>query len=194
MTAPRIRLGAPLSLLVAAGCVAGTYWPGAGYLGISGGLGALLLPWTWLRLVTWPFVHADTSHLLGNMMFFLLLSPNLEKKQGWFEYLFCLVATAMVIGVAHLAFGHTGTMLIGASGWVFMMILLTTFVGVEPGTIAVPTLIVAVLYGWQEVRAALTPNHISQLAHLLGGACGLVFGLAGSGQRAGAVSGVATKS
>lgn len=193
MTAPRIRLGAPLSMLVAAGCVLGTYWPGAAAFGISGGIGSLLLPLTWLRLVTWPFVHADTTHLLNNMMLFLLLSPNLEKRQGWFEYLFCLLATAIVIGVAHLAFGQTGTTLIGASGWVFMMILLTTFAGAEPGTIAVPTLIVAALYGYQEVRAAFSANHISQLAHLLGGACGLIFGLAGSGQRGGAVSGVATK-
>ena len=179
----RIRLGAPLTLLVAAGCVLGTYLPGASHFGISGGLGSLVLPWTWLRLITWPFVHADTTHLLGNMMFFLLLSPNLEKKQGWPEYIFCLLATALVIGIGHLAFGHSNTMLIGASGWVFMMILLSTFVGNEPGTISIPTLIVGGLYAWQEVRAALTPNQVSQYAHLLGGACGLIYGMLGSGQR-----------
>lgn len=179
----RIRLGAPLTLLVATGCVLGTYLPGAVHFGIGGGLGSLLLPWTWIRLVTWPFVHADTTHLLGNMMFFLLLSPNLEKKQGWFEYTFCLLVTALVIGVGHLAFGHGNSALIGASGWVFMMILLSTFTGSEVGTISVPTLIVGGLYAWQEVRAALAPNQISQFAHLLGGVCGLIYGLLGSGQQ-----------
>lgn len=116
-------------------------------------------------------------------MLFLLLSPNLEKKQGWMEYLFCLAVTAALIGVAHLVFGRGNTVLIGASGWVFMMILLSTFTSAEVGTISVPTLIVAALYGWQEIRAAFAPNHISQFAHLLGGACGLLFGLFGSGQR-----------
>jgi len=178
----RIHLGAPLTLLVAAGCVAGTYLPGASALGISGGLGSLLAPWTWVRLLAWPFVHVDTAHLLGNLMLFLLLSPNLEQKQGAFEYLFCLVVTSVVIGVAHLAFGRSGTVLIGASGWVFMMILLSTFTVVEAGTISIPTLIVAALFGWQEIRAALTPNQISQFAHLIGGACGLAFGLFGSGR------------
>ncbi len=179
-------------MLIAAGCVLGTYLPGAAHFGISGGLGSLLLPWTWVRLVTWPFVHADTAHLLGNMMLFLLLSPNLEKKQGWFEFGFCLLATAVVIGLCHLAFGRGHTVLVGASGWVFMMILLSTFVSGEPGTISVPTLIVAGLFAWQEVRAALTPNQISQLAHLLGGVCGLVFGLLGSGREPAARAGHTT--
>ena len=179
----RIRLGAPWTLLIAVGCVAGTYLPGAGMFGISGGLGSLLLPLTWLKLFTWPFIHADTGHLLGNMMLFLLLSPGLEAKQGWVEYLFCLLLTAVIVGVGHLAFGRSDTALMGASAWVFMMIILATFTAGEVRTISVPTLIVAVLYGWQEIRAAMTPNHVSQFAHLLGGACGLVYGLLGSGHR-----------
>lgn len=187
----RLRLGSPLTLLVAAGCVAGTYLPGASHFGISGGLGSLLLPLTWLHLVTWPFIHASTAHLLGNMMLFLLLSPQLEHRQGWVEYLFCLLVTSVVIGIGHLAFGASNTALIGASGWVFMMIILSTFAGsAEAGTIAIPTLLVAGLYAWQEIRAALQPNAISQFAHLLGGACGLAFGLLGSGQPEKAASGV----
>jgi rhomboid protease GluP len=179
----RIRLGPPCSLLVALGCVAGTYWPGAELFGIGSGLGALGSPFTWLRLVTWPFVHADTTHLVSNLMLLLLLSPGLEEKQGALEYLFCLVLTAVIIGFAHLTFGHNDTALAGASGWVFMMIILTTFTSGPARTISVPTLVVALLYGAQEVRAAFIPNAVSQFAHLLGGACGLAFGLLGSGRR-----------
>ncbi|HWA27486.1 MAG TPA: rhomboid family intramembrane serine protease [Lacunisphaera sp.] len=180
----RIRLGPPCTLIVALGCVAGTYLPGAAALGISGGLAALASPLTWLRLIAWPFVHVDTAHLLGNMMLFLLLSPGLEAKQGWVEYCFCLLVTSVIIGVGHLTFGANGAALIGASGWVFMMILLATFSAGEPGTISVPTLVVAALFGWQEIRAAFSPSPVSQFAHLLGGACGLVYGLLGSGHRA----------
>jgi membrane associated rhomboid family serine protease len=171
-------------LLVAFGCVLGTYWPGAQALGIGGGIPALLAPLTWLRLGTWPFVHADSAHLASNMMFFLLLSPGLEEKQGALEYGFCLLLTALVIGLAHLVFGSSGTVLVGASGWVFMMIILATFTTGAERTVSVPTLLVAVLYGWQELRAAFTPNAVSHFAHLLGGACGLAFGLLGSGRRA----------
>src|SRR5262249_28327110 len=151
----------------------------------------LWMPWTWVRLLTWPFVHADTAHLLGNMMLFLLLSPNLEARQGKVEYLFCLAVTAVIVGIGHLAFGRTGTALIGASGWVFMMILLSTFTTGEARTIAIPTLLVAGLYAWQEIKLALTPNQVSQFAHLLGGACGLVYGLLGSGQARTAAAGEA---
>jgi membrane associated rhomboid family serine protease len=178
----RIRIGAPLTLLIVAGCVAGTYLPGSGQFGISGGLGSLLLPWTWLRLVTWPFVHADSGHLMGNMMLFLLLSPNLETKQGVLGYIFCLGLTGVIVGLGHLALGQNNTVLVGASGWVFMMILLSTFTTGEARTISVPTLLVATLYAWQEIRAAMMPNSISQFAHLLGGACGLAFGFFGSAQ------------
>jgi membrane associated rhomboid family serine protease len=177
----RIRAGAPLTLIIAAGCVGGTYLPGAAHLAIGGQLSALLLPWTWLQLLAWPFVHASTAHLLGNMMLFLLLSPHLERKQGGVGYLFTLGLTAVIIGMGHLAFGASNTHLIGASGWVFMMIILTTFTTGEPGTVSIPTIIVGGLYAWQEIRAALTPNQVSQFAHLLGGACGLIFGLIGRG-------------
>lgn len=175
-----LRLGPPFTLFVAIACVMGTYLPGATHFGISGGIASLLLPWTWVRLITWPFVHADTGHLLSNMMFFLLLSPALEKRQGWPEYLLCLLVTSVVIGIGHLVFGSSGSVLIGASGWVFMMIILSTFTADSAGTLSLPTLVVAVLYAWREIAAAMTPNHVSQFAHLLGGACGLLFGIFGS--------------
>src|SRR4051812_24905987 len=101
----RLRVGPPLTLLIAAGCVLGTYLPGAAAFGIGGNIGSLLVPWTWLKLVTWPFVHADTAHLLSNMMLFLLLGPALEKQQGAVEFGFCLAITAVIIGLGQLAFG-----------------------------------------------------------------------------------------
>jgi membrane associated rhomboid family serine protease len=106
----------------------------------------------------------------------------LERKQGVLEFLFCLALTSILIGAGHLAFGASNTVLVGASGWVFMMILLTTFLGSQPSTISIPTILVAALYAFQEIRAAFSPNNVSQFAHLLGGACGLVFGYLGSHQ------------
>lgn len=185
---PRIRIGAPLSLAILAGCIAGTYLPGATWFGLSGNLSALMVPLTWLRLFMWPLVHAGTAHLLANIMLFLLLAPALEKRQGPWEFLGCLAATAAVIGLAHLSFGG-GHVLVGASGWVFMMIILSTFTSDEPGVVALPTLIVAVLYGVQELRAAFEASNVSHFAHFLGGACGFAFGLLGSGRRDGAQSG-----
>jgi len=178
----RIRLGAPLSLLIAAGCVAGTYVPGAMHFGIGGSLGSLFLAVDLLTLLTWPFVHADTTHLLGNMMLFSFALANLEKKQGWFEYLCCLAATAVVIGIAQsrvwprqhgacrcqrLGFHDDSAIHVHVRGS-----------GRRRGSHPHRRLALRVAGG----PAALTPNQVSQFAHLLGGACGLVFGLLGSGQ------------
>ncbi len=181
----KIRFEAPLTLFLTAGCILATYLPLADSLAIGGSLASLLHPWTWVRLLLWPFVHETTSHLLGNLMLFLILSPQIELRQGWLRYLAYLGFCSVVIGLGHLTFGAPGSFLVGASGWVFMLILLSTFVTNAQGTIPLHTLLVAGLYGWQELRAALTPNQVSHFAHFLGGICGLLFGYLGRGRSLG---------
>ena len=69
------------------------------------------------------------------------------------------------------------------SRWVWALVVLGAWIAGWALTKGTDTLVVAALFGWQEIRAALTPSSVSQFAHLLGGACGLLYGLLGSGQR-----------
>ena len=83
--------------------------------------------------------------------------------------------TALITGLLHSIFFSGG--LLGASGIAFMMILLSSMSGMRSGTVPMTFVLVALLYGGSEIFAAIAEDdNISQFAHLVGGACGAVFG------------------
>ena len=135
----------------------------------------LASPVDWWRLVGHVLGHADASHLVGNLAFILLLGPGLEEKYGSLNILEMIVITALVTGVVTVLFLPAG--LLGASGIVFMMILLGSFANARGGELPLTFLLVAVLYVGREFVAAFRDDSISQLAHILGGACGAGFGM-----------------
>ncbi len=138
---------------------------------------SLLQPLSYVRLFGHVLGHVDLGHLAGNMTLFLLLGPILEEKYGSQEMLEMFAIVALVTGVVNMIF-FPGVALLGASGIVFMMIILSSVTSVERGKIPLTLLVVAVLYLGGEVYSGLfTADNISQLSHIIGGICGGVFGL-----------------
>ena len=77
-----------------------------------------------------------------------------------------------------------GTALLGASGIVFMLIMLSSLSGMESGKIPMTLILVAVLYLGQEVYSALfIKDSVANFMHLVGGACGTGFGFAWGNRR-----------
>ena len=68
------------------------------------------------------------------------------------------------------------TGLLGASGVVFMLILLSSFTNVKSGNIPLTFILIIFLFMGKEVYTAFSQDNISQFAHILGGICGGVFG------------------
>lgn len=131
--------------------------------------------------------HGSWEHLLGNFMLILLLGPILEERHGSGQLLFMIILTAIITGFANLLFG--GTFLLGASGIVFMMILLASMANVRGGEIPLTFIAVAILYMGGEIVQSVREDNISQMAHLVGGLAGAAFGFAGAGaKRAAAAS------
>ena len=128
--------------------------------------------------------HKDWNHLLSNFMLILLLGPLLEERFGSVKLLGMIVVTALVTGLVNVAVADTA--LLGASGIVFMMILLGSTANIRQGEIPLTFLAVSVIYlGGEIVRALDTEDQISQMAHLIGGVVGAVFGfLAAKGSEA----------
>jgi rhomboid protease GluP len=119
--------------------------------------------------------HKDWNHLLSNFMLILLLGPMLEERFGSVKLFGMIVVTALVTGLINVAIADTG--LLGASGIVFMMILLASTANIRQGEIPLTFLAVSVIYlGGEIVRALDTEDQISQMAHLIGGLVGAVFG------------------
>ncbi len=128
----------------------------------------------WMTLVTHPLGHSSWDHLLGNMALLLLLGPILEEKYGSLTLFFMIITTALVTGILNAFLFPTA--LLGASGIVFMMILLTSFTNNRNGDIPLSFLLILVLYLAVEVINAFRYDDISQFAHIAGGICGSLFG------------------
>ena len=133
-------------------------------------------PGTYVRFFLHVLGHADYAHYLGNMMFILVLGPTLEERYGSRRLFWAIFLTAMVSGMIHwLFFGNT--VLMGASGIVFMMIAMASLSGMKNGCIPVTLILVLVLFVGGEIVDAITvKDNISQMAHIVGGLCGAVLG------------------
>ena len=95
---------------------------------------SLLDPLTWVRCFTHVLGHAGWEHLLGNIMYILILGPMIEEKYGTATTAFIMAATALVIGVINMVF-FPGVMLLGASGIVFAFILIASITIREYGIV-----------------------------------------------------------
>ena len=131
-------------------------------------------PLDYMRLVTHVIGHANWSHLLSNFAFILLLGPILEEKYGTVGVLLMMLITAVVTGLLNVLFFSTG--LLGASGIVFMTILLVSFTNFRKGEVPLTFILVVVLYLAREIIAAFQDDSVSQFAHIAGGLCGSLFG------------------
>ena len=129
------------------------------------------------RLFVHVLGHIDYQHYIGNMLLLLVIGPPLEEKYGARSMLFAFLVTAFVCGVVQWIF-FPGNALLGASGLVFMMIVLSSLSGMRRDSIPVTLIFVLVFYLGKEIIDGLfTADNISQLTHIIGGACGAVLGL-----------------
>lgn len=130
---------------------------------------------SYVGLVSHILGHQNWQHLMGNFMLILLLGPILEERYGSLSLLIMILITALVTGLINVLFA--GSFLMGASGIVFMMILLASTANIRQGEIPLTFIAVAVIYlGGELYRAFTSDDNVSQMAHLIGGATGGVFG------------------
>ncbi len=136
---------------------------------------SLLNPLTYIRLFGHVLGHSNLQHYTGNMVLILLLGPVLEEKYGSKNLLIMIAATAVVTSIIHNMFFSVG--LLGASGIVFMMIILASMASVKEGRIPLTLIVAIIVYiGDEIVTGLLTKDNISQLTHIIGGLCGIVYG------------------
>ena len=127
--------------------------------------------------------HADWGHLLNNMMLLLVVGPAQEEKYGSANVVFVMLATAVATAVVNMVF-FPNVALLGASGIVFAMILLSSITSTDGHTIPLTFILVAVLYiGQQVYEGIFVADNISQLGHIVGGLVGTALGFVMSRQR-----------
>ena len=135
-------------------------------------------PLAYVRFFGHVLGHSGYAHFIGNIVLILVLGPNLEDRFGSWNVLFAILFTALVSGLVQFIF-FPGTALLGASGIVFMMILLSSFGGVHNGVIPITLILVAIFYlGGELWDAIFVQDNVSQLTHIIGGLCGTLLGFA----------------
>lgn len=118
--------------------------------------------------------HANWNHLIGNFTLILLIGPILEEKYGSSKLLLMILVTALITGILNIVF--TNNSLIGASGIAFMLIILSSFTNYHSGSIPLTFILIATIFLGKEFSDIFKDDHVSQFAHILGGACGGLFG------------------
>jgi membrane associated rhomboid family serine protease len=133
----------------------------------------------WVTLVTHVLGHANWAHLVSNFSFILLIGPILEETYGSISLVIMIFITALVTGILNVLFFPPG--LLGASGVVFMMILLASFTNFNKGEVPLTFILVLILYLGRELLISFgsspeSNGNISQFAHVVGGFIGSLFG------------------
>lgn len=137
---------------------------------------SLLNPITYVRFITHIFGHGSWDHFTHNFLYILLVGPMVEEKYGSYNLIIMIGICAVVDAIINKLF-CPNTRTYGASGIVFMLIVLSSFVNIEAGKIPLTLVLIVLFYLVDEVfKGLFKKDNVSHLGHLIGGVCGIVFG------------------
>ena len=135
-------------------------------------------PLFYIRLFGHVLGHGSWDHFLNNMLLLLVVGPPMEEKYGSLPLLKGILLTALISGILQCAL-FPRTALLGASGIVFMLIMLSSLAGSKNGGIPITFILVGVLYLSQQVYSIFfIQDNVANFMHIVGGICGTAFGFA----------------
>jgi len=129
----------------------------------------------WWRCFSYIFGHSGINHLVGNMSMFIVAGPIVESRYGSKQLIYMIIITTLITGILHILCFENG--LIGASGIVFMLIILSASTSITKKEIPLTFIIVIVFYIGKEIGTTfLSGDNISHFAHIIGGLFGATYG------------------
>ncbi|MCQ2189940.1 MAG: rhomboid family intramembrane serine protease [Paludibacteraceae bacterium] len=132
-------------------------------------------PMVMIGYFTHIFCHGNLSHFFGNAIYILLLMPLLEEKYGSLSLILMIFTTAVITGILNAILLPTG--LVGASGIVFMCIIMSSLTMCKSGEIPFTFILVFIFYIGQEVlNGIFVADNVSRFGHIIGGCCGAILG------------------
>ena len=134
-------------------------------------------PLSYFRVVSQTMGHSSWEHLSGNVTHLLLVAPACEREFGMYNMMRIIAWTAVASSLTHMILGPSNSVQLGASGVVFMLILLNSLVEVRLGSIPLTFLIQVSLWCYKEIALQLfSSDGVSHMAHLTGAVVGTVAG------------------
>lgn len=136
---------------------------------------SLANPLTYIRMVTHVFGHSDWKHFSNNFLYILLIGPMIEEKYGTINLLIMMLITAGITGIINYIRGRKR--ILGASGIVFMLIMMSSFVNIEAGKVPITLILMFICYIVNEIIDAIfKKDDVSHSGHIIGAICGTIFG------------------
>ncbi len=130
----------------------------------------------YLKLFTHVIGHASIEHYISNFTMVLLLGPILENSYGSIRLMLMMLVTAFVTGGLNVLL-FPNTVLMGASGIVFLMIMLSSITNYRKGEVPLTFILVLIVFLGGEVwKGVAVKDNVSQFTHILGGLVGSFFG------------------
>lgn len=130
-------------------------------------------PLSYLRMVLYVFGAADSSMLITNLIFILLLGPAMEERYGSIVIGIMIAVSAIFSGVLNACFCQK--MLQGAISVVFMIIFLNAFLSFSKKKLPLSFIAVFALFIIREILEKNPNGMIGIIAGLAGGLCGSLF-------------------
>lgn len=130
----------------------------------------------YLRLFLHVLGHSGYDHLASNICMILVVGPMVEEKYGSKNVLIAIAGTALVTGIVHIA--TSSAIMLGASGIVFMLILMASITNFRGGYIPLTLVAVAVIYIGSEISSGVRlDDNIAHMVHIVGGMMGIIWGI-----------------
>jgi len=133
-------------------------------------------PWI---LVTSMFLHANVNHLFFNMYALFIFGPLLEQRIGVKRFLSIYIFSGIIAAIISsyfypIALGASGAIM-GIIGVLIILMpdlkLLLFFI------IPMPLWFAGIIYALTDIFGIFFPSGVGNIAHLVGLACGLLYGL-----------------
>ena len=133
-------------------------------------------PLTYVRLFTHCIGHQNLDHLISNFLYILLVGPMIEEKYGSINLIIMFLITSLVIAIYNIIF--TNNVVLGASGNVYMLIVLSSFSNITEGKIPLTVLLICIFFVLGEVKKSILEHKtkVYHDGHIIGALCGLLFG------------------
>lgn len=141
----------------------------------SSGRGSIFNPLTYIKMFTHILGHSNYNHFKNNFLYILLIGPMIEEKYGSLNLLIMIIITAVITAIINIIISKK--QILGASGIVYMLILLSSLVNIEAGKIPITLILIFIFYIVTEIKDGLfKKDNISHLSHLIGAICGFIYG------------------
>ena len=141
----------------------------------SSGRDSIFNPLTYIKMFTHILGHSNYNHFKNNFLYFLLIGPMIEEKYGSINLLTMIIITSFITALINIIISKK--QILGASGIVYMLILLSSLVNIETGKIPITLILIFIFYIITEIKDGLfKKDNISHLSHLIGAVCGFIYG------------------